>query len=100
MRGALINPFTAEIARLDTVATKADPDGAGPATSGYDDVFREPIVIDDSDPTTNVRTFTRAEQNLIRVPCQVETNPRGVARVGVRAVSRRPISFLSFTSKI
>jgi hypothetical protein len=75
MRGRLINRFLADIARLDTEASAADPDGAGPETSGYDDDFREPVVIDvdDGDVTTNVRGETRQEQATITVPCQVET---------------------------
>jgi hypothetical protein len=30
MRGWLVNPFLAELARLDTVATAADPDARTP----------------------------------------------------------------------
>jgi hypothetical protein len=40
MRGRLINPFLAEIAQLDTVATTADPDDVGPLVSGYDPDFK------------------------------------------------------------
>lgn len=72
MRGRLINPFVAVLGLLDTVATAADPDGAGPETSGYDDIFDEPIVYDDSDETTNERIDARKETQ-VRVPCQVET---------------------------
>lgn len=46
MRGRLINPFLAEITQLDTVATAADPDGAGALVSGYDSDFKETIVLD------------------------------------------------------
>lgn len=45
MRGRLIFPFEVELGLLDTAATAADPDGPGPLTSGYDDVFREPVVL-------------------------------------------------------
>jgi hypothetical protein len=38
-RGRLIFPFLVDIAQVDTVATAAVTDG------GYDDVFREPIMV-------------------------------------------------------
>jgi len=72
MRGRLINPFVAVLALLDTPGTSADPDGTGPETSGYDEDFREPIVYDDDDETTNERIDARSETE-VRVPCQVET---------------------------
>jgi hypothetical protein len=68
MRGRLINPFLAEIARLDTVATAADPDGPGPLVTGYDPDFRETIVLEES----GQRLDSRREMPPIRVPCQVE----------------------------
>lgn len=68
-RGRLINPFMAVIARLDRNATREQPpDDAGALPSGYDDVFREPIVVTQSDGT---RDEARQEK-LIYVPCQVE----------------------------
>lgn len=69
MRGRLINPFLAEIAQLDTVATAQDPDGAGAATSGYDPDFKETVLLG---ATVAERTDTRREKPPIRVPCQVE----------------------------
>ena len=48
-RGRLIFPFLCEIAALDLPGTAADPDGAGPLTSGYDPDFREPIILHTSD---------------------------------------------------
>ena len=69
MRGRLINPFLAELARLDTVATAADPDGPGPLTSGYDPDFKETVIV----PATGERgTDARKEMPSIRIPCQVE----------------------------
>lgn len=44
-RGRLIRPNLVDIAQLDTDATAADPDGGGPLTSGFDDVFGEPVLI-------------------------------------------------------
>ena len=68
MRGRLINPFLAEIARLDTVATAADPDGPGPLASGYDPDFKETIVLEEA----GARRDARDEMPPIRLPCQVE----------------------------
>lgn len=48
-RGRLIFPFRVRLGLLDTAATAADPDGAGPLASGYDDEFREPVI---TTPTT------------------------------------------------
>ena len=73
MRGRLINPFLAEIAQLDTVATAADPDGAGPLTSGYDDDFREVVRYSNpTDPDDQLGLSARKEKPSILVPCQVE----------------------------
>ncbi len=68
MRGRLINPFLAEIARLDTAATAADPDGPGPLTSGYDPDFKETVVL----PVARGGLDARREQPPICIPCQVE----------------------------
>lgn len=74
-RGRLIFPMLAELARLDTQATAADPDGAGELTTGYDVDFREPrkianlSVVPDPTPTS---TDARAESSLISFKVQVE----------------------------
>jgi hypothetical protein len=68
MRGKLINPFLAEIARLDTTATAADPDGPGPLVSGYDPDFKETVVLEDA----GARRDARQEMPPMLVPCQVE----------------------------
>ncbi len=70
MRGKLINPFLACIAQLDTELTAADPDGAGPLTSGYDDVFRETVLVPQDDEQTG--TDARVEKPEILLPAQVE----------------------------
>ena len=71
MRGRLIFPFLAELHRLDTTAmATVDPDGAGPLTSGYDEDFKEPVLVDADDD--GVAEFLRCEYPPIRVPCQVE----------------------------
>jgi hypothetical protein len=69
MRGRLINPFLAEIAQLDTAATAADPDGAGPGVSGYDPDFKETVILG---TPGGERLDARKEKPPIRVPCQVE----------------------------
>src|SRR5688572_482404 len=65
MRGRIIFPFLAELHRLDTQAMAADPDAAGPLTSGFDPDFHEPVVLD-----TGVDF--RRELPPVRVRCQVE----------------------------
>ena len=66
-RGRLIYPFLIEIAQLDLSATNADPDGAGPLTSGYDPDFREVRVLPTSD---KLGAGARVEASLIKVPGQ------------------------------
>lgn len=44
-RGRLINPMLVRLAPLDTRGTTADPDAAGPRTSGYDPLFRETVKL-------------------------------------------------------
>jgi hypothetical protein len=45
-RGALIWPMTIVIEQIDMHATRTDdPDGAGPLTTGFDDVFEEPVLV-------------------------------------------------------
>ena len=66
-RGRLIFPFKAVIARLDTVETRIDPDGAGSLSSGYDDDFREPTLHTESGARVDDR-----KETLVEVPCQYE----------------------------
>lgn len=67
MRGRLINPFLLQLAQLDTLTSNADPDGAGPLTSGFDPDFREPLVF--TDGTTGLKY-----KAPIFLPTQVEVN--------------------------
>lgn len=68
MRGSLIFPFLAELHQLDPRAMASG--GAGPLIGGYDDDFREPVLVDaDRD---GVPEPFRRELPPIRVPCQVE----------------------------
>ncbi len=73
-RGRLIWPMKAELFRLSQEGTDADPDGAGPLTSGYDDVLREPILLpaDGVGGSDRVGASHRVELDPILLPCQVE----------------------------
>jgi len=74
MRGRLLQVFAAELARLDTAATAADPDGPGPLTSGYDADFQETVLVPSGGPRGR---DARREKPLIRVPCQIEVQSFG-----------------------
>jgi len=69
-----VSPFLAELVRLDTLATAADPDGPGPTTSGYDVDFQETVLV----PTPGGRgADARREKPPVRIPCQVEVQTFG-----------------------
>ena len=70
MRGRLLRAFLAELAQLDTAATAADPDGAGPLTSGYDADFQETVLLPSS--AGGPGRDTRREKPPLRLPCQIE----------------------------
>lgn len=77
-RGRLIFPMTVELGLLDTYATATtDPDGpTGPLVSGYDDEFREPVVVGmpgESAPGRMVRVET-----IVRFKAQVEDDVAGM----------------------
>jgi hypothetical protein len=74
VRGRLIYAFLADIHRLDADAMAAvDPDGPGPARSGLDPDFREPVLLDqDAD---GVAEPWRREHPVVQIPCQVEPGP-------------------------
>jgi hypothetical protein len=69
MRGRLIFPFLAEIARLDTAATAA-VDPAGPPESGYDPDFKE-TVLEDAEGD-GIGADVRKEMEPVFLPAQVE----------------------------
>ena len=69
-RGRLIFPFVVELAQLDTPATAADPDATGPLSSGYDEVFREPLKVLQA-PADQLGETVRAE-TLIQFRAQIE----------------------------
>ncbi len=63
MRGRIINRFNVKIARLDTVATGAVPDG------GWDPDFHEPVPVDDG---THLGTGSRRYHDPITLNCQLD----------------------------
>jgi|SRR5215831_815334 len=67
MRGSLIEVFAAELAQLDVAATSADPDGAGPLASGFDEDFKETVKAAAPGGALDAR-----REKMIVVPCQVE----------------------------
>ena len=69
MRGRLIFPFVAELHRLDTQAMALGDAGTS-VPPGYDDDFKEPILVDYDDD--GVAEPFRREHPSVRVPCQVE----------------------------
>lgn len=92
-RGSLIFPMIFEIAQLDTAAMAADPDGAGPLTTGYDDEFREPVLVpptSGSDRGTVVRVET-----IVQVPAQYEAGTQEATFM--QATGRSPDSEVRLT---
>jgi hypothetical protein len=89
MRGRLLQAFAAELAQLDTAATAADPDGAGPLTSGYDADFQETVLVPSGAPQGR---DARREKPLIRVPCQIEV--QGFGELAELATGNSPRSRL------
>jgi hypothetical protein len=74
LRGRLIFPFSVELCQLDTAATEEDPDGeSGPLVSGYDPIFREPIIIADPDAPGDTSGVVHRVEKAIRIPAQIET---------------------------
>lgn len=89
MRGRLIFPFLVELAQLDTVATEADPDGAGPLTSGYNEFFRSPVKVLEN-PTDQVGKDSRVESGPIQFLAQIE--PKMFERLTMLAGGESPDS--------
>lgn len=94
MRGRLIWPMLAEIAQLDTSATAQDPDGAGPLTAGYDDVFREPVKLPPAGGASGGGTTNREESTVI-LPVQVE--PQVFEQLQMLATGNSPTSMIRLT---
>lgn len=85
-RGRLVFPFLLDLVQLDTTATAADPDGAGPLESGYDEIFREPVIVP---PTSGSDRGTTARvDNVIQLPGQIDT--REFETIGMMATGRSP----------
>jgi hypothetical protein len=71
-RGRLIRPFLVTIARLDTHATAADPDGSGDLEAGYDDEFREPVIVPPSDTESSARGTVNRVESTVQLHAQIE----------------------------
>lgn len=69
-RGRLVFPFLIDLAQLDTSASAADPDGAGPLTSGYDEDFREPEIVPPG--SGSARGEVVREESILQVSAQIE----------------------------
>lgn len=78
-RGRLIFPFLVELGLLDTDGTRADPDGAGALQSGYDDVFREPVVVPPS--SGSVRGTVRRVEVVRTFLAQIEDDASDVVEM-------------------
>jgi hypothetical protein len=88
-RGRLIYPFTVELWQLDTAATEADPDGAGPLTSGYNEILREPVKVL-GDPDDQGGESARVESGPLYVPAQIE--PAMFERLNMMLSGESPVS--------
>lgn len=86
-RGRLIFPFLVDVARLNTTATRADPDGAGPLTSGYDDDFREPVAPAPAGGSSANVSPVRVE-TITQLKAQIE--PEEFDRLQMEATGRNP----------
>lgn len=69
-RGRLIFPFLVDIAQLDTAATAADPDAAGPLVSGYDGDFREPVAV--APLSSSAIAEPRRVETIVQLKAQIE----------------------------
>jgi hypothetical protein len=93
-RGQLIFPYLVDIAQLDTAATAADPDAAGPLTSGYDPDFREPVLVPPVSGSASAPV--RRVETLVQLYAQIETEEEGRLQMmvgGVSPQSRRVLIF-------
>ena len=93
-RGRLIFPFTVELGLLDTYATATDRDGPGPLTSGYDDEFREPVVV--SGPTLSKPGKIRRVETIRKFPAQIEADVDGLIEQMASGNSPRNVMALVF----
>lgn len=71
-RGRLIFPFLVDIARLDTAATAADPDAGGPLLDGYDDEFREPVIVPLAPTQGSTRGTVHRVESTVQCAAQIE----------------------------
>jgi len=87
-RGRLIFPFMVDIAQLDTAATAADPDVGGPLVSGYDPIFREPVIVPPG--SGSGRGQVVRVETLVQLFAQIE--PASEDTLSMQATGRSPDS--------
>lgn len=80
----------AELAQLDTAATAADPDAAGPLTSGYDDDFRETVLV--PPVSGSERGASARQESVVLLPVQVE--PQAYEQIQMLVTGRSPTSLI------
>jgi hypothetical protein len=71
-RGRLIYPFIGRFALMDAAATAQDPDGSGQLSSGFDDVFRETVMM----PAQNNEPYHGVDsrkERLVDIPFQEDS---------------------------
>lgn len=78
-RGRLLFWKIIDFQLLDTTATQADPDGAGALTSGYDDVYREPVVRTVSGERTDATQY----QSIVQLRAQIEDKSWDMLTMGL-----------------
>jgi hypothetical protein len=71
----LLQTFLAELAQLDTSATAADPDGAGPLASGYDVSCQETVLLP-SAPGLDAMRVGRSRFSTCRARPRSSRSPR------------------------
>lgn len=84
----LIFPVKVDVARLDTAATALDPAGSGLAGPGYDDEFREPVVVPPTDPDSSERGELRRVESVVQLSAQFEDE--SFAELEMYATGRSP----------
>ena len=78
-RGRLLFWKLVDFELLDIPATEADPDGAGSLTTGYDDVYREPVV----HTVGGVRTEATQYGTVVQMRAQIEDKSWDMLTMGL-----------------
>lgn len=100
MRGRLIFPMLIELGLLDTDSTAAiDPDGDGPKTSGYDDDFREPVIVAPVEEDSSERGTIARIDRVVELYAQVEDANADVLNMAASGNNPRSMIGLVFHFK-